>query len=342
MSRKVVKDGSSKLVTNPKHFQKWLDKENVGPLVIEVGVTYGCNHDCVHCSFQQFDPYNGVNFIDKDSFIKFLDDFKSMGGIEVYFAGNGEPLLHPNICDFFEYGKKIGLDMTMSTNGEYLTPEVSERILPTAKWINFSINGGNVHDYTTVHKCTEESFYKVCQNIKDFMAYKKEHNLDIKIVMQYIAYSLNKNGIDDIVKLFQDLGADQLNLRSAGFKSEYNTFEDNKIFNKLEEVQDIEGVVVRWNSDMSVAPWSKCSGINFRINMDYKGNIYPCSKNYYEDCTIGSIEDKSFKDIWNSEKKKITFHRVENTDDTTKCRTWCQCRGDNVYIENFLKDKKES
>ena len=339
MNKKIVKDGSSKIATNPQHFKKWLEKEDIGPLVIEVGVTYGCNHNCVHCSFQQFDSYTGVNFINKDAFIQFLDEFKLMGGIEVYFAGNGEPLLHPHICEFFEYGKKIGLDMTLSTNGEYLTDEIANRILQATKWVNFSINGGNLQDYITIHKCSEESFYKVIKNIKNVMKVKQESNLDIKVVMQYIAYSLNKNGIDDIVKLYHELGVDQLNIRSAGFRSEYNTFEDKKILDKLNELNNIEGIIVRWDSNMAVAPWDKCYGINFRINMDYQGNIYPCSKNYYENCTIGSIEKKSFKEIWLSEKKKQVFFSVENTKDTTKCRTWCQCRGDNIYIDNYLKEQ---
>ena len=161
-----VKNGGSKLTTNKEVFHKWIKKEDTGPLVIEVGVTYGCNQDCVHCSFQQFKKYDHYDFIHRESFLDFLDDFKEMGGIEVYFAGNGEPLLHPNICEFFEYGNKIGLDMSMSTNGVPLTQEMAERILPNAKWINISISGGNVKTYSKIHKCPDSEFYEVIENIK--------------------------------------------------------------------------------------------------------------------------------------------------------------------------------
>lgn len=343
MKRKNEKVGGSKLPDNKEHFKTWVEGGRVGPLVMEVGVSHGCNHGCTHCSFQQFAKYGDYEFIDKDIFFHFLDDFKELGGIEIYFAGNGEPLLHPDICEFFEYGAKIGLNMTMSTNGAPLSYEMAQRIIPNVQWISFSFNGGNVEDYTAIHKCPEEDFHRVVQNIKNCMQIKQKNGNDTKIIMQFIAYSLNWKSIEDMVELFQDIGADQLNFRSSNFQSNYNTFDDRRTAEKLEKVKDIEKVVVRYNTDNNVQHWDKCYGINFRTNMDDKGNVYACNRQLFKgDGIVGNIKEKRFKDIWMGEEKESIFKTIELGEDIDKCRIWCQCSGDNKYIENYLKEHPDS
>ena len=58
-----------KIENNMDHFEEWKRGKNVGPLVIEVAPTYGCNHGCIHCGFQQFDPY-GANNIFKETSVR--------------------------------------------------------------------------------------------------------------------------------------------------------------------------------------------------------------------------------------------------------------------------------
>ena len=146
--------GGSKLRSYPEHFQAWLAGKNPGPLVVEAGVVNGCNHNCQHCDFQQFEPYGKhKGFLDPEVFKGFLQEFAAMGGVELFFAGDGEPMLHPQFCDFVLFAKKLGLNCTLSSNGQMFNRNNAEKLLPHLSWIRCSVNGGDPKTYGQVHVC---------------------------------------------------------------------------------------------------------------------------------------------------------------------------------------------
>ncbi|MBF0466739.1 MAG: radical SAM protein [Nitrospirae bacterium] len=341
MSKSVVVGkhvGGSKLVSNPEHFNKWLRGENPGPLVIEVGATNGCNHNCVHCMFQQYVKYKKEkSFIDLLSFKNFLDDFKAMGGIEVYFAGNGEPLLNESLPDFIEHGSSVGLNMAMSTNGVFLTPEVSERILPCMRFLKFSINGSDRESYKRIHRCDESDFDTVIKNIGYAVSFRNEHKLNLQIVLQFLTLRTNYKAVEGIVRICKQLDADKVIIRNAIFKNNTMATYSDEFVQYLKSINDDGKVDIRWDTfgitEMEEKVWTHCYGINFRTNMDTRGNLFTCNKTLDTDSTFGNIIEERFSAIWNSERKRAVFAEVEKGENISGCKGWCQTSFDNVYIE---------
>ena len=333
------KIGGSKITSNMDHFEKWKKGMNVGPLVIEVSPTYGCNHGCLHCGFQQFDPYGANNiFKQTDNFKRFLSDFKSLGGVEVFFAGNGEPLLNPELPDWFQNGYNVGLDMSMSTNGvPFINRKKMEGILPFAKWIRFSVNGGTKEDYSKVHACSEKDFERLIQVLKNCATFKKDNDLDVQLIIQFIVYDLNWKSMQNIVDIHNEVGTDQLVFRKViKDPSEERVHFNPNIMGELKKIKEENGVVIRWKSfgkqDDSLR-WSKCSGINFRINMNHKGDLITCNRNLFKKSSFGNINEKSFIDIWNSNYKKKMFKAIEDQIGMPDCARFCQTSFDNTLIE---------
>jgi len=339
---KDYKIGGSKITSNMEHFQKWKKGENVGPLVIEVAPTYGCNHGCIHCGFQQFDPY-GPNsmFKQTDHFKKFLEDFRSLGGVEVFFAGNGEPTLNPALPEWFQYGHRIGLDMTMSTNGvPLINKNKMEGILPYAKWIRFSVNGGTKEDYAKVHACSEDDFDRLVKVLENGAKFKRDNNLDLQLIIQFIVYDLNWTSIKEIVDIHKKVGTDQLVFRKViKDPNEHRVHFNPRIIDELKKIEGEKDVVVRWKTfaqqDESLR-WKKCYGINFRINMDHNGDLITCNRNLFKNSRFGNIHKQSFIEIWNSQLRKDMYKAIEDQIGIPDCARFCQTSFDNMLIEEEL------
>lgn len=339
-----IKIGGSKIKDNISYLENWRKGNNPGPLVVEIGPVYGCNHSCEHCGFQKYSlSYTGYKFYnfftDSDILKKFLDEFKYLGGIEVYFAGYGEPLLNPLLTEWIQYGHKIGLSIALSTNGVLLNDKKISDILPFLSWIKFSINGGNKTIYTKVHRCKNYDFEKLLHNLEQVVNYRNSNKLNTKLVIQFLTYNLNWQSIPDILNIHKNIGTDLLTFRNVVLKDK-NLFYFKNIIDFLKEI-DGEKIDIRWDSFQEIGKnlnWKKCYGINFRTNLDHRGNLFTCCRHFLTNSIYGNIHKDSFVKIWNSEHKKKIFAEVEQGYEKNGCMKWCGSLFDNIFIENYLKE----
>ena len=69
------------------------------------------------------------------------------------FAGEGEPLLHPEISEFVNFTKEFGgIDTSFTTNAFKLSGQFVEKSLKNISWIKVSFNGGNRDTYASIHR----------------------------------------------------------------------------------------------------------------------------------------------------------------------------------------------
>ena len=344
-TNKTYTTGGSKITDNQLHFNKWLDGEDVGPLSIEVGPTYGCNHNCTHCGFQQYDPYDSKNYYSEDKkFINFLNDFAELGGKEIFFAGNGEPLMNKLIDKWFKHGHLLGLSMAMSTNGIPLqkTGRV-ESILPFSKWIRFSVNGGDAETYSLIHEIPKNQFDKLKNILHECVQFKKDNNLNLLLQLQFVCHNQNVDSIFNMCDLHEEVGTDQLIFRNVFIKEgEKLLYRHPLIKERLKQIEHRKNVSVRWdtfNEDNDKLLWEKCSGINFRSNMNHKGDLIVCNRNLHDKCVYGNISENRFKEIWLSNNRKKLFKMIENQVNIPKCYLTCNPRYDNIFIEEYKNEK---
>lgn len=143
------------------------------PVAIYFELTRRCNLHCRQCfaSCRQVDEAEL-----KTSEVKaILDQLAAVGVINVRFTG-GEPSQRADLCEILSYGKKLGLVVSLQTNGVYAEPEkfIAGLAEVDCDQITVSIDGlGQVHDQLR----GPGAFAAVCRSLQIFAA----HGLRIRL-----------------------------------------------------------------------------------------------------------------------------------------------------------------
>lgn len=122
------------------------------PLLVSLALTERCNLRCVHCYINQ--PAGDVQIRERELSLEqwqgILDQMAASGVLWITVTG-GEPLLRPDFPDFYLYAKRLGLHVTIFTNGTLLTPELANLFVEHPPWeIELTIYGATAETYERV------------------------------------------------------------------------------------------------------------------------------------------------------------------------------------------------
>lgn len=117
-----------------------------------------CNQDCHFCTYRSSEGWGSENFgadtgqgftmnpnrrIEKAKCFEILDDCAELGVRAIQFTGGGEPTVHPDHAEIFEYALGHGLQCGLVTNGTNIPFEVIRRF----SWVRVSIDAGTETTY---------------------------------------------------------------------------------------------------------------------------------------------------------------------------------------------------
>lgn len=339
MKEKIDVD-SHKLMYHPERVAEWQEKNDCYPIYVEIGPTNVCNHRCVFCALD-FLNY-GKDLIDREVMLATLKDMAEHGVKSVMFAGEGEPLLHPNICEFVNKAKEFGIDISITTNGVHLTKEKIESCLPSLSWIRFSVDSGSPENYATIHGTKPDDFNKVVNNIKTAVEFKKQNNLKTTIGVQFLMIPPSINEAVKLAKILKEIGTDNLQVKPYSHhpKSKNEFHMDPKKYNQLKaELMEFdsddfkvffrEATIQRIESGID---YPECYGMPFFALIDAKGNIIPCNLFYGDsEFTYGNLYKNSFSEIWQSERRKKILEKLRKQG-INECRHGCRLDVINRYL----------
>ena len=145
------------------------------PVYVEISPFGACNHRCSFCAVDYI-GYKTIK-INTDLLKQSLDSMGNGGVKSVMFAGEGEPLLHPDIAEIVNFSKKCSIDTSFTTNGVRLTKKFLDECGHNISWIKVSFNAGNSSTYASVHNTKEKDFDTVVENMIEAVNWKKELEL---------------------------------------------------------------------------------------------------------------------------------------------------------------------
>jgi MoaA/NifB/PqqE/SkfB family radical SAM enzyme len=142
-----------------------------GPSIVQFDLTNRCNSNCLCCWNNS--PLLGELSNEKkrerqyelplDLIKKTIVELKEMGTKNLFFAGGGEPFVHPDIMEVLECAKQNNMKVFINTNFTCLDEEKVEKIVDLkVDLIHVSLLAGNSKTYVSVHPNKSESdFYRI-------------------------------------------------------------------------------------------------------------------------------------------------------------------------------------
>jgi len=348
-----VKDADGhKLFLYPKEVLRILEGDMDNSLLqTEVGVTNSCNHRCNYCTLDWVDRVG--DFIGREALLNSLEDMAGMGVKAIYFAGEGEPLLHKSFPDFVKRSHELGMGVSMSTNGALLSEDLSKRILPYLNWIRIGLDAATPETYSLIHGARKEDFQKTLNNIIYTAKIKKEGNLNVDIGVQSLLLPENLNEIRDLTRIIKETGVDNIQIKPFAqqpFAKQRQSIVDYTNQDLKDLKKDVEGfgdksftVVYREKSMERTTldkEYSSCLGLSFWTLIDAKGNVVPCNLFYDKPkYSFGNIHQQSFKEIWRGDKRKEVLKKLKGNEGICKDYT---CRPDlfNRYMWRLKNPEK--
>jgi radical SAM protein with 4Fe4S-binding SPASM domain len=302
-------------------------KENPQLMSFHIEVTSRCNERCVHC----YIPHeNKISDIDPALFYDVLNQCKKIGVLDITFSG-GEPMAHPEFCNFLRKAKELDFSVCVLSNLTLLNDEIIAILKEgTISAVNVSLYSMNseIHDSITQ---LPGSFEKTKTAILRLI----ENNVPIQINCPTMKQ--NKKTFLDVLKWGHEQKCRVLTDFMIMARSDHST--DN-LDNRLspDETEDvikniINNDVVYQNrvlsplfesasiTDMSEDP--VCGVCISFLAMIANGDVYPCPG--WQKYIAGNVKNTPLAEIW-ANSAKIKYLRNLRRKDFPKCLK-CQDRG---------------
>jgi len=330
---------------------KALSKGDISaPIYVRVKPTNKCNHGCYYCSYAigsdcpVSETINMADEIPRDKMLEILDDFKDMEVRAITFSGGGEPLIYPHIAEAMKKCLENGIDLSIITNGQELKGEKAE-ILKDAKWVRISLDSIDSKKFAETRRRPESWFYDLEKNIINFAKMKdKGCELGINFVVQ----EKNAEEVYDAVKYFKGLGVNHIKITPVYMPNflEYHIKLRAKVEEQIkrarEEFEDENfSVYDTYKNDFELTGldernYLKCYIMQIIPVIGADSVVYFChDKTYSKNGTIGSIKDRSFKELWFSKEVAEIF---KNFNPKKECRHHCTYDSRNILIGKLLRD----
>lgn len=344
----MIKDEYSpyKIIHHPNVLNAFRRKEQPNPIQVQVVPSNACNQRCSFCAYRMKGYSSNENFVEKnslsyDKIIECLDNFVEMGIKAVQYTGGGEPLVHKKSYEYLEATLNRNLDMSIVTNGMALTDKMCD-LLGDACWTRISVDSGSPKMYSYLRNTDEEIFFSVLQNLKNLVKYKRKNVIGVGFVVEKDNY----REILAFTKIMKDIGVDNVRIGGIftplgydyydGFEEEAKetameaaslSTDDFKVFNLFND--RLRDSYVGQQNYKFCPMKDLCS----YIGADY--NVYTCcTYAYNKKGLIGSLENKSFKEVWESQEKMDFFN---NHDPSLMCKIPCLYREKNEFINYCTK-----
>lgn len=344
----LILDGQ-KVLWHKERVEAWMRGERIAPITIDCALTRRCTYRCIYCYGQL--QANDEKKMTRDVIFRFLDDAAQIGVKAVSFVSDGESTCSPHFYDAVLHGKANGLAMAVGTSGYLLEEERLEEILPALAYLRFNISAGEAKRYAQIHGCDQKCFDRVIKIIRSAVRIKKEKKLAVTLGLQMVFLPSFTDQVIPLAKLGRELGVDYTVIKHCSDDEKgslgvnYEKYKDCIDVLKEAEKHSTASymVAVKWSKILSEGKrrYSQCYGPAFIMQFSGSGLVAPCGMFFnkkYSNYHIGNIAEKSFKEIWKSERywEVLGLISSEQFDARTMCGTLCLQH----KVNEFLWDLK--
>lgn len=337
---------SQKLLFHPERVANWIRGNIEYPINIEVGISGTCNHRCIFCCVDHmgYEP----SFLDFSQMKTLLDNASEKGLKSMLLSGNGEPCLNKDFSAIVNYGKSIGIDVALSTNGVLFAPEKIDESIESLSWVKYSVSAGTEETYKKIHRGKDGDLQRVFDSIQYASKMRDVKNLDVVLGVQIVMTPDNAHEVLLLARTAKELGANWFTVKSVGFNElssniYRNTFDYNEFYGKnselkfaLDKLSDDKFKAIYRNNRISkcmqARRYSECYASDFYCCIDANGNVYPCCNMLGDPrYIVGNIKTQDFASVWEGDKRRTVMNNIK-LEKMVCCPFDCRLSNMNEYL----------
>ena len=290
-------------------------------------LTNACNLKCEHCFM-----HSGIKLKDelsKEEWMRVLSEFKQEGGESVTFSG-GEPLMNKDFDEIVGHASKLGLSITVLSNGVLWEEKEIQKIGPLINEIQISLDGVDEESNSKVRG--RGHFEKIIATIVNFA------NLGIRtsVATTFTLSNLQDDTANRYLKLIEDIKNQtkepvffKLSKKILqGRNTQYTEVQNRYFYDRIIEIERGIDPNSQYNNFMEghtpnlVARNCGYGGIS--VGAD--GEVYFCNR-ISELETYGNVRDNSLKYFMNIGHELHLQTSVDNLHPCVNCHLRYICCG---------------
>ena len=318
---------------------QWQNGETVAPLYIEISPVSYCNHHCLFCALD-FAQKPGTT-LDSERLCTLLPQMREAGLRSIMYAGEGEPLLHPDLGRMVRDTRSNGIDAAITTNGTQGDRDMWNDLLGDLTWVRFSVDAGSPAVYGKVHGVPDTWFERVTASIHEAVEVKHHGDMKTTIGVQYLVLEENLSDLPTAMRLFDEIGVDYFAIKPHSLhpktqKPKDVRYTETRVRNITASVREFETessgmqVVFRERAFSTAIsghiPFEHCYALPFWGYISSQGDFYSCSVHLGDpEFLCGNICVESYSDIIHGERRAMSIAHGRGTLRTDQdCRLNCR------------------
>jgi MoaA/NifB/PqqE/SkfB family radical SAM enzyme len=269
------------------------------PMTISIEPTTACNLRCPECpsGLRSFTRETGN--LKEDFFRKTIDELSNRLMYLIFYF-QGEPYINPKFLDMVSYAHQQGIYTITSTNGHFLNDENAKKTITSGlNRLIISVDGTTQETYENYRK--EGNLETVLQGARNVVKWKKEmKSATPHIIFQFLVVKPNEHQIDDIYRIAEEIGVDEVKLKSAQV---YEYEHGNDLIPTIEKysryTKKSDGTYT-----VKHALVNHCWKLWHACVITWDGLVVPCCFDKDAVHRLGDLRKISFKSIWQGDLYK--------------------------------------
>jgi radical SAM protein with 4Fe4S-binding SPASM domain len=303
------------------HVSKWTGRSVQWgmPISISFEPTTSCNLRCPECpsGLRAFSRPTGM--LKRDFFTETIDQLApDLTYLVFYFQG--EPYLNPDFLSMVQYAASKKIYTATSTNAHYLKDDVARRTVESGlDRLIISIDGTTQETYQQYR--VGGRLDKVLEGARNVVRWKRELKSRTPfIIFQFLVVRHNEHQIEEVQRLAEEIGVDQVRLKTAqvyDFENDPNQLiPTNNKFSRYKRGKDGK-MQFKGNNQ------NHCWRLWHDPVITWDGAVVPCCFDKDAQHKLGSLHQQTFKELWTNGNYKVFRSKVlqsrQNIDICANC-----------------------